>query len=152
MRNGLLSRCASAILATPRRSFLGLLLSAAILLPLFAYMWQPASPAFTPNVCARNKTTLRGLMASAGLGVADASADTLDSYPLRAHVKATPPVNGCPTGTLPPGNPNQIPADPPDIVISTACVVAGGPGGANNAIHYFYGNINIINGGSLDFQ
>lgn len=54
----------------------------------------------------------------------------------------------CAGGALPtPSMPN-----PPDLIVSGACEVTGGPGGKGNATTYYYGNINIISGGSLKFD
>ena len=41
---------------------------------------------------------------------------------------------------------------PPNLIVSGACEVAGGAGGAGNAQSYYYGNINIVKGGSLTFD
>ena len=86
-------------------------------------------------------------MAAASLGGSVASAQTFD-FGTKTHKRLGKPLTECPS----PGDPNNIPAAPPDLVINTTCTVTGGPGGANNATHYFYGNINIVSGGSLTFN
>ncbi|MGH7815740.1 MAG: hypothetical protein ACREQI_17265 [Candidatus Binataceae bacterium] len=69
-----------------------------------------------------------------------------------AQPDASPTADTCAGGTLAAGDPNNIPSNPPDLLISGPCMVTGGPGGAGNAKHYFYSNVNIVKGGSLNFQ
>ncbi|HUO04919.1 MAG TPA: hypothetical protein VMU16_06950 [Candidatus Binataceae bacterium] len=69
-----------------------------------------------------------------------------------AAAQTGPATDTCASGTLTPGDPNNIPATPPDLEITKGCKVVGGPGGKNNTKHYFYSNVNIYNGGTLTFE
>lgn len=64
-----------------------------------------------------------------------------------AVVPGSAPAN-CTGGMLPTGSM----ASPTDLIVSGPCEVTGGSGGAGNATTYYYGNINIIKGGSLNFD
>ena len=63
-----------------------------------------------------------------------------------AQAATADPIKACPTSST------TIPTAPQDLIIDKTCTIAGGPGGAGNAKHYYYGNINVIAGGTLDFQ
>jgi len=68
----------------------------------------------------------------------------------QAKAKAPTP-DTCASGTLTPGNPNQVPDPAPDLLITKPCTVPGGAGGTGNAMNYYYGDVHIYNGGSLTF-
>jgi hypothetical protein len=55
--------------------------------------------------------------------------------------------NTCAGGTLTP----NTPSDTVDLLVSTPCNVPGGPGGPGNAMHYYFKNVYIFSGGSLNF-
>jgi hypothetical protein len=65
-------------------------------------------------------------------------------------IAAAPGLAGddtCAGGSLTPNNP----ADAVDLLVSTPCTVPGGPGGPNNAKHFYYKNVYIFSGGALNF-
>jgi hypothetical protein len=76
--------------------------------------------------------------------VGDAAAATPSGTPTAPSASPTTCVRGVlPKGSL---------LSPPNLIVSGACEVAGGPGGAGNAKSYYYGDINVIRGGSLTFD
>jgi cell migration-inducing and hyaluronan-binding protein len=62
-----------------------------------------------------------------------------------------PGPDTCAGGTLTAGDPNNVPDPAPNLLITKPCTVAGGPGGAANAKHYYFGHVHIYDGGSLTF-
>ncbi len=62
-----------------------------------------------------------------------------------------PPHDTCASGTLTPGDPNNVPDPAPGLLITSSCSVAGGVGGAANAKHYYFRNVHILDLGSLNF-
>src|ERR1700685_2016321 len=61
------------------------------------------------------------------------------------------PDDTCSGGKLVPGDPADVPDPAPDLVVTSSCSVPGGPAGPNKADHYYYHNVHILDGGSLNF-
>jgi len=68
-----------------------------------------------------------------------------------AAAATVPADDTCSGGKLVPGDPDIVPDPAPDLIVTKACAVPGGPAGVNKANHYYYHNVHILDGGSLNF-